>query len=329
VAGAEAGASEYINVLSREEQVALLGHANDDPQKFHGDDADTGNALYTEYNLRLKGLLETNVEPGDIVCHSFGHAHATAADTHRGINIETGIGYPQTHYPFRVFESYAWMHWHLGRHDRSGSSYEWVIPNYFVAEEWPVVTTSGSYVLYFGRLAHIKGCHVVAEIAKRMPDTRFILCGQGDPTPFLTSPNIEYRPPVTGTDRAALLGGAMAVLMPTQYVEPFGGVSVEAMLTGTPVLASPFGAFPEIITQGTTGFLPRVLAEWIDGIRLAQRLDRAGIAADARRRYSLEAVGPMYDAVFTQLHALFTGGDWYSWPGRWTTTTRTGVHNAN
>jgi len=317
VEGAEAGATAYVEVMSRELQIALLGHDQSDKQKFHGDDANVGNPLYTEYNHLLRPLLEAHVEPGDIVCHPFGFAHASAAGTHKGINIETGIGYPDTYFPFRVFESYAWMHWHLGKHSRAGNSYEWVIPNYFVAEDWPVTVAPEGYVLYFGRLTPIKGCQVVSEIAKQMPDTKFILCGQGDPTPFLTSDNIEYRPPVTGKARAALLGNARAVLMPTQYVEPFGGVSVEALLTGTPVLASPFGAFPEIIESGKTGFLPRVLAEWVRGIELAPHLDRCYIANSARARYALEAVGPMYDAVFRQLHGLHQGRDWYSYPGRW------------
>lgn len=315
VEGAEAGATEYIEVMSRDVQVALLGHDQSDKQKFHGDDANVGNPLYTEYNHLLRPLLEAHVEPGDLVCHPFGFAHASAAGTHKGVNIETGIGYPDTYFPFRVFESQAWLHWHLGKHGRAGNSYEWVIPNYFVAEDWPVVSTPQDYVLYFGRLTPIKGCGVVADIARQMPETRFVLCGQGDPTPFLTSPNIEYLPPVTGKARAALLGNARAVLMPTQYVEPFGGVCVEAMLTGTPVLASPFGAFPELIRHGETGFLPRVLMEWVRGIERAGSLNRAAIGQYARSRFSLESVGPQYDLVFQQLSALAAGRDWYTYPG--------------
>lgn len=315
VEGAEAGATAYVEVMSRELQVALLGHDQSDKQKFHGDDANIGNPLYTEYNHLLRPLLEANVEPGDLVCHPFGFAHATAASTHKGVNVETGIGYPDTYFPFRVFESQAWLHWHLGRHSRAGNSYEWVIPNYFVAEDWPVVAAPQDYVLYFGRLTPIKGCGVVADIAKRMPNTKFVLCGQGDPTPFLTSENIEYLPPVTGKARAALLGNARAVLMPTQYIEPFGGVCVEAMLTGTPVLASPFGAFPELIRHGETGFLPRVLMEWVRGIERAGELNRVAIGHYARARFSLEAVGPQYDLVFQQLSALAAGRDWYTYPG--------------
>ena len=315
VAGADAGANEYCDVMSRDEQADLLGHRHENRTKFHGDDANLSNPLYQEYNRRLTGLLADKVKPGDIVCHPFGHAHAGIS--HSGIDIETGIGYPDTHFPMRVFESYAWMHWHFGKYQRSGSSYEWVIPNYFVGDDWPVVLQPKGYVLYFGRICDIKGLPVVVEAAKRLPDTEFVICGQGDPTPYLVAPNIRYEPPRQGRDRAPLLGNASIVLMPTQYVEPFGGVSVESLMCGTPVAGVPYGAFPEILESGKTGFMPRVLQEWIRAIELAPGLDRRYIANSARERYSLDAVGPMYDAVFRQLHGLYRGHDWYSYPGRW------------
>ena len=317
VAGAESGANEQVDVMTEARQHELLGHAFEDKSRLYETNVQVESPLFREFNAALKAELERRVEPGDIVLNTYGYGHYEAVHTHRGINIESGIGYPDCYLPFRVYDSYAWQAFQQGKHGWGGSSYEWVVPNYFDVSEWPVTLSPEGYVLYFGRIGYHKGCHVVAEIAKRMPDTRFVLCGQGDPTPFLISDNIEYRQPVSGTARAALLGNAKAVLMPTQYIEPFGKVAVEAMLTGTPVLASPFGAFPEILEPGKTGFLPRVLNEWVRGIALAEQLDRQAIADRARERYSLAAVGPMYDAVFAQLRGLFTGKDWYTSPGRW------------
>lgn len=312
VEGADSGADQQVDILRRDEQVELLGHDHSDATKFHGDDAHVGNRLYTTYNARLASVLASAVERGDIVCHPFGHAHSGIA--HRGLNVETGIGYPQTHFPLRIFESMAWMHWHLGRASRHGSGYEWVIPNYFLADEWPVVNTPQDYVLYFGRLCDIKGLPTVVEMAKRLPNQEFVLCGQGDPTPYLTAPNIRYEPPRHGRDRAALLGQAKLVVMPTQYVEPFGGVAVEAMLCGTPVAGSPFGAFTETVTHGVTGWRCRTLSDWVQAIALASTLDRSQIGAMARARYSVEAVGPLYDHAFQMIHGLVTGRDWYTFP---------------
>lgn len=317
VDGAESGATEQVVVMSREEQMSLAGHRFDDPTRLYEHDVRVEGPLFRAFNARLRDALEARVQPGEIVLNTYGFGHYDAVQTHKGINLESGIGYPNCYLPYRVYDSYAWQAFQQGKHDWGGSSYEWVVPNYFAVEDWPVTTSPEGYVLYFGRIGTHKGCHVVAEIAKRMPEMRFVLCGQGDPTPFLTSHNIEYMPPVHGKNRATLLGGARVVLMPTQYIEPFGKVAVESMLTGTPVAASPFGAFPEILEPGKTGFMPRVLAEWVRAIELAPGLDRNYIAQSARARYSLDAVGPMYDAVFRQLHGLYHGQDWYSYPSRW------------
>jgi len=314
VEGAESGATEQVDIMTQAEQISLLGHDFSDHTKFHGDDANLGNPLYRDFNRRLSHHLGLRVQPADIVCLTFGHGQAAAATLHPGVNVETGIGYPDTCSDFRIFESYAWMHFHQGKSQREGANYEWVIPNYFVAGDWPLVKTPQDYVLFFGRIGHSKGCQVVSELARRMPDVQFILCGQGDATPFLTSLNIEYRPPVTGIARAKLLGNARCVLMPTQFVEPFGGVAVEAMLCGTPVLGQPHGAFTETIEHGRTGYRCRVLNDWIDGINLVGGLDRAYIAERARRLWSLEAVGPQYSTVFQQIYDLHTGGGWYTCP---------------
>ncbi len=314
VEGSESGANVEVEVMSRAEQIALMGHDHSDSTKFHGDDANVGNALYRTYNAKLQPLLERYVEPLDIVCHPFGHAHAGYAETHKGQNVETGIGYPTTCYDLRVYESRAWQAWHQGKHGRGGSGYEWVIPNYFVADEWPVVTDPQDYVLYFGRICDVKGLPTIVELAKRMPNQQFVICGQGDPTLYLVAPNISYRPPIMGMDRAPLLGNAKLVLMPTNYIEPFGGVAVEAMLCGTPVAAVPYGVFPETIQHGQTGWHCRTLNDWVRAVELAPIMDRQAIGAYARLRFSLEAVGLMYDKVFQMVQGLRTSRDWYTYP---------------
>jgi glycosyltransferase involved in cell wall biosynthesis len=314
VEGAESGADVQVEVMSQAEQHALLGHDHSDPTKFYGDDANVGTPLYVEYNRRLKALLEANVQPNELVLCPFGHGHEAAIRTHQGINVESGIGYPHTFLPFRIYESYAWMHRNQGINGREGNNYEWVIPNYFVGDDWPVVTDPQGYLLFFGRIGDTKGLPTVVEVAKRFPDREVVICGQGDPTPYLTEPNIRYEPPMTGRDRAALLGHASLVLMPSNFVEPFGGVAIEAMLCGTPVAGVTYGAFTETIQQGVNGWRCRTLPEWCRAVELASTLDRAAIAAAARQRYTLEAVGPLYDVAFQQIHGLATGRDWYTFP---------------
>lgn len=322
VAGADSGANVDVNLLSQDEYHGLLGHHNEDVTKFAGDSAQLGNPLYVEFNRRLGPALAREVAPGDIVFHPFGKAHFGALGQHRGVDCEMGIGYPESFLPFRIFESSAWMHWHQAKFDRGVSAYEWVIPASFDVAEWPMGTpdTNAPYVAFLGRISELKGCHLIAEVAKRMPQMRFILCGNGDPTPFLTNPNIEYRPPITGTERAAFLGGAVACIYPSQYAEPFGQTHVEAMLCGTPVLVPPYGAYLETVAHGVSGLQCRVLSDWVRGVEQAMRMDRHAVRDSAVARFSLEAVGPQYDAAIQQLSAYGLGDCWDTYTRRTGTT---------
>ncbi len=315
VAGAESGATEQVDLIPEDEWYALLGHRFEDKQRFHVADAHTGNALYRTFNARLRTALADRVAPGDIVLHPLGIAHRDVLGSHAGVDLEMGIGYPESYLPFRVFETSMWMHFHQAKYQREPSFYEWVVPPYFDVTEWPLVAspdTDRPYVAFLGRISHTKGCHIIADIAKRMPDIRFVLCGQGDPTPFLTSPNVEYKEPIVGEARAAFLGNAIATLYPSQYAEPGGHTAIESMLCGTPVVTPPWGCFLETVEHQATGFHCRTLPEWCRAIELASRLDRQAIGQQARARFSLEAVGPQYDYTFQMMHGLVSGRDWYT-----------------
>ena len=172
-------------------------------------------------------------------------------------------------------------------------------------------TTVNAYILVFCRLIAVKGLNILVEIAKRMPGTTFVICGQGDPSQWLTSPNISYHPPVVGKNRASLLGKAAAVLCASEFIEPFCGTAVEAQLCGTPVISSNFGAFHETIEDGVTGFRCHTLGDYMRAVKDVSGLDRAVIAARARRLYSLETVGATYNTIFTYLQNQMRDG-WYT-----------------
>lgn len=323
---ASSGATEDVIVMTVEEQEELLGHKHhSDPTGFAGRDANASSALYRQWNYYTRKHLEERVEPGDIVCLPFGRAHEAAVRelpifdegdrTKAAWLVESGIGYQDTFAPYRIYESEAWRHFHLGhpRRGAMGSDWEWVVPNYFDVDEWPLGDGSGGYLLYFGRLIDSKGLLMVCEIARHRPDLKVVLCGQGEPSYYLAqSPNIEYRPPVSGTDRAELVGKALAMLVPTRYVEPFGGVAVEAMLCGTPVLTSDFGAFTETVRHGVDGFRCRTLGDYLAAIENIEHSDERTCRLESRRyarsRFSLDACGCEYRRIFTTLQTLSERG---------------------
>lgn len=308
--GSTTQASEHVTILTEAEFLPLQAKMNAAPP--HGEptiDSD----IYRTFCAKLIPELQKRVQPGDIICHPFGHTHANLGDLFPlARHVEIGIGYPNCHFPLRVYETYAWWSWHQGRENRQGNSYEWVCPMGYDITEWQPKYTTGDYLLYFGRVIHCKGLDVVREIARRV-DMPVIICGSGDPSPWLSAdiPNLQYRPPVTGLSRSDLLRNAYAMLMPTQYHEPFGGSGVEAQLCGTPLLATDYGAFSETVVHGTTGYRCKTLGDWLTAIDRVPTLNRLEIARRARAHYSLEAVGAQMHRIFQQVSALDKQG-WYS-----------------
>lgn len=335
---AQSGATEDVVLMMVEEQEALLGRKHHaDPTSFIGTDAKADSPLYRQFNFSLREALLERVRPGDIICAPFGKAHEQAlynfpltreglAKDAKAFVVETGIGYPDVFSPYRVYETEAWKHYHLGHPHRGGqgSPWEWVVFNYFDIDAWDLGTGAGDakgpYVLYFGRINDNKGLLVVTELAKRRPDLRFVLCGQGDPTFYLRqAPNLEYLPPLSGRARSRLLGEALCVLMPSRYVEPFGGVTAEAQLCGTPVLGSTFGSFTETILHGFNGYRCRMLGDWLAALELVENwhADEGGptfwarwmIQEQAQETYGLATAGAKYTEIFETIATL--RGDGY------------------
>lgn len=305
---ANEGSGEDVTMLSSREYADLFGSRK--LEDFHGDTAIIGSPAHRLFEAKLIIAMGSRVAQHDIICHPFGHVHeAVVKEFPQCFHVETGIGYPIVmKNTFKIFESYAWMHHHQGKANRNGVNYEWVVPNYFDLSEWEPSYDSGKYLAFLGRIGTIKGMDTIKAIADHSP-YKIILHGQGDPEPW-KHPNIEYRGPITGKERSDFLRGAVAILMPSNFTEPFAGAGVEAMLCGTPLISVDFGAFTETVIDGVTGFRCHTLQDWVDAIEKSSTLDRKAIAERARSLYSLEACGKRYARVFETISEL-SGNGWY------------------
>lgn len=309
---------EQVQILTEKELEELRTAKS--IKDFVGNDATIGSDLWAMFNARLIERMRARVEDKDIICYPFGDCHPDLRVLFPSCpHVETGIGYPDTFSQFRVFESSAWMHYHYGKEKAvNGRNYNWVVPNYYDLGDWDMKTEKGKYILYFGRIAPTKGLETIMEIGKRLEKLaphvprRLIICGQGDPTSYLERcPSIEYKEPIHGRDRSDLLGNAYCVLMPTMFIEPFGGSGVEAQLCGTPLIGINYGAFQETVVDGVTGFRCNTLGDWLRAIERVGDLNRETIASMARKKYSLETCGKLYDQIFKDIIDLGDKG-WYS-----------------
>src|SRR5207237_4132955 len=97
----------------------------------------------------------------------------------------------------------------------------------------------------------------------------------------LSQPHVEYIGEIGDAEKSEFLSGALALLAPIEWPEPFGLVQIEAMACGTPVIACNRGAVPEIIEDGLTGFIVEDETSAVGAVYRLAALSREAI----RRRF--------------------------------------------
>jgi glycosyltransferase involved in cell wall biosynthesis len=176
---------------------------------------------------------------------------------------------------------------------------------------YPFRETPGDYLAFLGRISPEKGCDRAIQIARRagMPLKIAAKIAEGpDQTyfdekirPLLREPGIEFIGEITERDKGAFLGGARALLFPIDWPEPFGLVMIEAMACGTPVLAFPRGAVPEILENGVTARFGRTNDDLVRAVGEIDELDRRLCRQTFERRFSDVRMGDDYEQVYRRL----------------------------
>lgn len=153
---------------------------------------------------------------------------------------------------------------------------------------------AGDYLLDLARICPDKGQHIAIDVAKRA-GRRLVLAGkvgEDDDAYFHDQiephlgDGVEWIENVAGRDKARLIAGAAGLLFPIQWEEPFGLAMVEAMASGTPVVATPRGAAVEVVDEGVTGFLAAEVEDLVAAVERLPEIDRGACAEHARDRFS-------------------------------------------
>ncbi|MDX2169446.1 MAG: glycosyltransferase family 4 protein [Deltaproteobacteria bacterium] len=176
----------------------------------------------------------------------------------------------------------------------------------------PFSATRGDYLVFLGRISPEKRPDVAIRVARRA-GVRLRIAAKVDPVdrdyfgrvvePLLDHPSIEFLGEIGEHEKPALLGGALALLFPIDWPEPFGLAMIEALACGTPVITRPCGSVPEVITDGVTGCVASSEDDLVAAVARAARLDRAVCRAEVERRFDAAGMAQQYVAVYRRMLA--------------------------
>ncbi len=117
-------------------------------------------------------------------------------------------------------------------------------------------TENEGYVLEFGHLSKDKGTLTLLEVAKRLPDVKFVFAGYGAAeTDIAKVPNAKYVGFQTGKELELLIRKAAVSVCPSEWYENCPFSVIESQMYGTPVVGARIGGIPELIAEGRTGEL--------------------------------------------------------------------------
>jgi glycosyltransferase involved in cell wall biosynthesis len=184
-----------------------------------------------------------------------------------------------------------------------------VVYNPIDVDSWPVGYIKDDYLLFVARMVEEKGPHRAIRVAQQA-GRPLVLAGPVQPgherffasevQPHIDGQQIRYVGEVGGVRKQRLFADAFAFLMPIRWPEPFGLVMVEALAAGTPVLAFPHGAAPEIVEPGVNGFLVRDEDEMARAVDKAAGIDPMRCRQTAAERFAPDQVAAAYETVYRQ-----------------------------
>jgi glycosyltransferase involved in cell wall biosynthesis len=189
-----------------------------------------------------------------------------------------------------------------------------VVPNAVDVSSYPFRDKKDDYLLCLGRIARDKAQHLAIDVAKRA-GLPLVLAGKIDPgddrsyfdemiLPHVDGQNIRFEGEVPDERKRDLFAGARAFVFPIQWDEPFGLVMIEAMACGTPVIATPFGAVPEVVTDGVNGFIATSVDEMVDAVNRIDQISPEVCRAVVEQRFAPSVMVEGYERVYRRVAGI-------------------------
>lgn len=176
--------------------------------------------------------------------------------------------------------------------------------------EFPFYPEQGKYLAFIGRMSPEKRPDLAIEVAKRcgIPikiaakvDHLEEMYFKKEIMPLLDDPLVEWLGEINEQEKRALMGNALALILPIAWPEPFGLVFIESLACGTPVVSCPVGSVPEVLEDGLTGSSGSTVDELVAAVREVRHLSRLACRTYATRWFSAERMALDYLRVYERV----------------------------
>lgn len=306
---------EHVSVINKKVILDVYGDYDWKKNFFRYDLKDYAYQTFCENSIKE---ISKRKQIGDFLLCFWGYGHKPIADAHLDmIIVEPGIGYSGGHFArWRVYESYAIKSAIEGANAIDELTQDWyhvVIPNYFDSNDFQYKTKKEDYYLCLGRICSGKGVDIAIKVAQEL-NKKIVIAGQGSlkDIGFEQIPsNVEYIGYADAKLRKKLMANAKASFILSRYSEPFGGVQIENLFSGTPTITSDWGAFVENNLHGITGYRCRTFdhilwaAENIENIKSKK-------CREWSMNFTLEKVSKMYEEYFDMIYDYLCNDGWCS-----------------
>lgn len=303
----EVECTEHVSVMFPEDLEKAYGTYDWKKTFFKYDLNDHAHKTFQERSIVEVGKRK---QQGDFILCFWGSGHKRVIDAHPElISVEPGIGCPTNPVcPQNIYESYSIMNQIYGKYNKQPQWYDAVIPNYFDPDDFEFNSTPKDYFLCVGRIIPTKGIGIAIDVTKRL-GVKLIVAGQGDLRTIVNPvpDHVEFIGYVGPKERCELMKNAKALFAATHYNEPFGGVMVESLFCGTPVITSDWGGFAENNLHGLTGYRCRTIEQFEWAAKNINTIDRKVCHEWAMKNFSLERIALMYEEYFETLTKVHDG----------------------
>ena len=307
--------TEHVTVITNDDLKIAYGNYDWRKNFFKFDTNDHAYKTFYANAIREVGKRK---QKNDFILPFWGAGTRPVCDAHPDmICVEPGIGYAGGHWArFKIFESYAIYHAYYGLESVGTCKQDWydtVIPNYFDPEDFTYNDKKDDYFLFLGRVYEGKGVNIAVQATEAI-GAKLIIAGQNSLKQMGYTEIPSHVTELGYADvetRRNLMANAKGAFVASLYTEPFGGVQVECLFSGTPTITTNWGSFTENNIHGVTGYRCTTFEQFTWAAKNIGNIKPEACRNFALNNFSLDVVAQKYEEYFQSVLNVYNGNGWY------------------